>query len=260
MPLVARSRLRTPDQIKGKAITGDKGIAVFTVPGLDLDALRRNGAAIGEWPEAADGEISAFMRLLLSADPAVRDDFAKLGEIKLTDLRKANDDQIAAAERIVWAIKGLFFDLTTTGPAGLQERLREGLGGKTATVNAPELLAGLPQDLVNAAQQAWFPMLAKEVSLHRSGAAVPMPGPAAGGTTDSGAQAAPASNPLRPRRHPRRRIAGGCGRRGEARGETGNGAGGNQPRRYSRGRVAGGDRRRRETEFRFRGRAAGAKP
>ena len=250
------------DQIKGKAITGDKEIAVFTVPGLDLDALRRNGAAIGEWPEAADGEISAFMRLLLSADPAVRDDFAKLGEIKLTDLRKANDDQIAAAERIVWAIKGLFFDLTTTGPAGLQERLREGLGGKTATVNAPELLAGLPQDLVNAAQQAWFPMLAKEVSLHRSGACRTHAGyrPLERHRRTPGARAAPASEPAASHAD----ILGGGLLGGAA---TRRSPRPNRQRRRRKpattifsGAGCWGDRRRRETEFRFRGRAAGAKP
>lgn len=184
------------DQIRGKSITGDKGIAVFTIPGLDLDSLRGHGVEIGQWPEAADGEMSPFIRLLLAADPATGDDLETLGDTHLADLRKANDGQIAAAGRIAWAVKGLLFDLTTAGPSGLQGRVQNGLASDTARMNVADLMSGLPQDTVLAAQSAWFPDLAKEVALHRSGKALPppvSPTPAAASGSDTKAPTASAA-------------------------------------------------------------------
>ena len=56
------------DRIEGSARAGPKGFEVFTVPGLDLVALRERGAAIGEWPEDAEAEITPFMELLIGGD------------------------------------------------------------------------------------------------------------------------------------------------------------------------------------------------
>ena len=184
------------DQIRGKSITGDKGIPVFLVPGLDIDSLQKHGIAIGQWPKDADGQLSPFMQLLLSADPATRDDLARLGDIHLTDLRKATDDQIAAAGQIVWAVKSLLFDLSTTGPAGIEGRIEVGLTSAPARMSVADLMAGLPLDTVRNAQQAWFPDLASEVALHRAGKPLPnAAATAAAPAADANAAPAPQAAP-----------------------------------------------------------------
>ncbi|MFI4986159.1 MAG: hypothetical protein ACHQF3_01845, partial [Alphaproteobacteria bacterium] len=166
------------DEVRGKGTVGEKGIAVFTVPGLDLDTLRRHGAAIGAWPEEADGGLTPFMRLLLSADAAMAEDLARLGKVSLLDLSHADDEQIAAAERIAWAIKALYEDLRVLGPTAIGRAAASVLALAPDANAAADMIGALPLDVILAAERSWFPDLASEVALHRAGKPVPMPGAA----------------------------------------------------------------------------------
>ncbi|MFI4987079.1 MAG: hypothetical protein ACHQF3_06545 [Alphaproteobacteria bacterium] len=184
------------DEIRGKGTVGDKGIAVFTVPGLDLDTLRRHGAAIGAWPEEADGTMTPFMRLLLSADAATAEDLARLGKVSLLDLSHADDEQIAAAERIAWAVKALYADLRVRGPSAIGRAAASALALAPDASAAADMIGGLPQDVILSAEHGWFPDLASEVARHRAGKTVPTPGPAAGAASPaSPAPAAPGEGP-----------------------------------------------------------------
>jgi DNA-binding transcriptional MerR regulator len=55
------------DQITGKErVSGPKGIAFLTLPGLDLQTLKERKASIGEWPDASEAELTPFMKMMIS--------------------------------------------------------------------------------------------------------------------------------------------------------------------------------------------------
>ena len=165
-------------QIEGEGRATAKGLAVFSVPGLDVATLAEKGAAIGGWPEFPDGEITAFMDFLLVREERYADARERLADLDLLDLSEASDVEIAAVERFAWSVKGFYFDLATRGTAALKERFETTLGRKLASGEVARLVGLLPADAIQASQRAWFPDLLTEVPRHRNGEAVPMPAPA----------------------------------------------------------------------------------
>ncbi len=161
------------DDIKNPA--GDKGIAVLGVPGLDLKTLQAHDAAIGDWPAEADGDMTAFLRFVLSRRPETAKDLTTLGTASLSDLSGASDAQIAAAARIAWAIKDLLSDLSVKGPAVLAQAAAG--NGKGAVDETAALVGGLPPDAIKTAEKLWFPKLGDEIARHRVGELVPMKAP-----------------------------------------------------------------------------------
>jgi len=164
------------EQVAGGGRASAKGMAVIAVPGLDVATLRERGAAIGEWPEFADGAMPPFMNLLLSADPnyrAARVVFAEIDDPM--DLTEANAEDLAAVETLAWGVKSLLFDLRGKGVAALHGRLQGVLGRPLSALEKSELTALLPLDTIAAAQKAWFPALGAEIPRRRSGEKVQMP-------------------------------------------------------------------------------------
>jgi hypothetical protein len=165
-----------------------KGIAVFRIPGVDYDTLLDNDIEIGEWPVDANLDLeedpTPFMKLLLASDPQVARAIRTLeqADVHLYDLEGAAAPQLEAAERIVWGVKELYYDLLTkTGREKLAGRLQRGIGG---ALSNPELAALIGQSSVDAvrtaqlewllliAQQQWLPRLTEEVPQHRAGKTV----------------------------------------------------------------------------------------
>jgi hypothetical protein len=161
-----------------------QGVAVLGVPALDVRTLEAHHAAIGDWPEQADGDLTPFLRFLLARQPGTAKDLAILGTTSLADLSHADAAQIAAAARIAWAIKGLLFDLSVKGPAILADAVPQ---KNRAAGESAALIGGLPPDAIRMAAKLWFPDLADEVARHRAGEPVPMkapkPPPKASGAT-----------------------------------------------------------------------------
>ncbi len=159
--------------IGGVADAGPRGVAVMRVPGIDLVELRERGIGIGGWPEFADEPLTPFMRVLLEAEPGMADALARIEDIDLLDLRDAGAEEVAAVERLAWAVKGLVRDLAVEGAPGLAERMAGGLGVPIDERRLRELTGLLPPDVAHAAQQAWFPDLHRELALHARGEPVP---------------------------------------------------------------------------------------
>ena len=182
-------------QIDGTEVLGPKGVAVLGVPGLDLETLRERGAAIGGWPEYADGKITPLMDLLLSGDPRYTEAKPVLAEVdELYDLTGATEEQIAAVEALAWSVKSLLFELVTRGVTTLKRRVEQAVG-RAVTSGEMVALAGLMSpDAVQAAQQEWFPELLGDVARHQAGLLVPMLG--------AEAEAAEASEPPVPASDP----------------------------------------------------------
>jgi hypothetical protein len=133
-----------------------KGVPMFALPTLDVDALKAAGHDIGTWPEEAtgdfDGRLPPAMKLLLAGDPVARDAMVSLGaDFDFMDVDPNDPSQLEASAEIAKAIKALLSDLGRRGPAAMQERLLSSLGPETRESVVPELFAGLSAGTLHGA-------------------------------------------------------------------------------------------------------------
>lgn len=161
------------DQIRGKGRATAPGIAFIRLPGLDLETLRKKNLSVGDWPEFAEGGLTAFSELLLADDPIAKAAIEKLGKTDLLDLSRADEAAIKAAHQLGWAVKELCHDLAVKGQAELARRIRTNLGTRLDPDEVTRMTGLFSPDVLDGAIKQWFPNLAAEVSAHRSGAKLP---------------------------------------------------------------------------------------
>ena len=153
------------DQIIGKErVSGPKGIAFLTLPGLDLQTLKKKNAPIGEWPDASEAALTPFMKVMISRNERGRALVKAVDSLNLQDLTKASDDQIKVVTNLVWEIKGLFHALIKGKASDVLGDLNIGGGAKLSATLVADLTASIPRDVVISAQQEWLPNLAAEMA------------------------------------------------------------------------------------------------
>ncbi len=153
------------DQITGKdRVSGPKGVAFLALPGLDLKTLKRKKAAIGEWPEASEAELTPFMKVMISRNARGRALIKTVDRLNLQDLSRANDAQIKAVAGLVWEIKGLFYALIKGKASDVLADLTIGDMGKLSAALIADLTASIPSDVVISAHQHWLPNLGAEMA------------------------------------------------------------------------------------------------
>ena len=158
------------DQIIGKErVSGPKGVAFLTLPGLDLRTLKEKNALIGEWPDASEAELTPFMKVMISRNERGRALIKTVDSLNLQDLTDASDDQIKAVTNLVWEIKGLFYALISGKASDVLADLNIGSGAKLSANLVADLTANIPRDVVISAQQQWLPNLATEMANGRDG-------------------------------------------------------------------------------------------
>ncbi len=156
------------DQIVGKErVSGPKGIAFLTLPGLDLQTLKKKNAPIGEWPDASEAELTPFMKVMIGRNERGRALIKTVDSLNLQDLTDASDDQIKAVTNLVWEIKGLFYALIKGKASDVLADLNIGGGAKLSANLVADLTASIPRDVVISAQQQWLPNLATEMANRR---------------------------------------------------------------------------------------------
>jgi hypothetical protein len=152
------------DQIIGKErASGPKGVAFLTLPGLDLQTLKKK-ASIGEWPDASEAELTPFMKAMIGRNERGRALIKTVDRLNLQDLSRANDAQIKAVTTLVWEIKRLFYALITGKASGVLAELNIGARTKLSANLVADLTASIPRDVVISAQQQWLPNLATEMA------------------------------------------------------------------------------------------------
>jgi hypothetical protein len=153
------------DQIIGKErVSGPKGIAFLTLPGLDLQTLNKKRAPIGEWPAESEAGLSPFMKVMISRDERGRALINTVDSLNLQDLSDASDDQIQAVTNLVWEIKGLFYALIKGKASDVLADLNIGGGAKLSANLVADLTASIPRDVVISAHQQWLPNLGTEMA------------------------------------------------------------------------------------------------
>jgi hypothetical protein len=153
------------DQITGKErVSGPKGIAFLTLPGLDLQTLKSKNASIGEWPAASEAELTPFMKVMIGRNQRGRILIKAVAGLNLQDLSDASDDQIRAVTDLVWEIKRLFHALIWGKASDVLGDLNIGCGAKLSTDLVADLTASIPRDVVISAHQQWLPNLGMEMA------------------------------------------------------------------------------------------------
>jgi hypothetical protein len=160
------------DQIIGKErVSGPKGIAFLSLPGLDLDTLKEKNAAIGEWPDTSEAEVTPFMKVVLAQDEAGRALVKKIEKLNLQDLSDASAEDIANVTKFVWRIKRLFYSLVTTKASNVLAKLDLSGGVKVGKDLIVNLTASIPREVIVGAQREWLPNLGKEIAARKDAAA-----------------------------------------------------------------------------------------
>jgi hypothetical protein len=153
------------DQVTGKErVSGPKGIAFLTLPGLDLQTLKKKKAKIGEWPEESETELTPFMKVMISRNERGRTLIKAVDGLNLQDLSGASDGQIKAVTNLVWEIKRLYYVLITGKASDVLAGLNIGGGAKPGTNLIADLAASIPRDVVTSAYQQWLPNLGTEMA------------------------------------------------------------------------------------------------
>ena len=152
-------------QIIGKErVSGPKGIAFLTLPGLDLPTLKKKKASIGEWPEDSEAELTPFMKVMISRSERGRALIKSVDKLNLQDLSRASDAQIRAVTSLAWEIKRLFYALIMGKASDVLGDFNVGGGAKLSAALVADLTASMPRDVIASAHQQWLPNLAAEMA------------------------------------------------------------------------------------------------
>ena len=174
------------DQIVGnERVSGPKGIAFLTLPGLDLLTLKKKKASIGEWPAESEAELTPFMKVMISRNERGRALIKTVDKLNLQDLSRANNAQIRAVTNLVWEIKRLFYALIIGKASDVLADLNTG-----ASLVA-DLTASIPRDVIVSAYQQWLPNLATEMASRQDAAGTAKPSPPAQTQQQPPAKSAP---------------------------------------------------------------------
>ncbi|MEM9412360.1 MAG: hypothetical protein AAGA30_14695, partial [Planctomycetota bacterium] len=149
-----------------------QGLALLRIPMLDLDAIRDQGLAIGDWPEDAtgdfDGEVPEYMRLLLFKNDKAREILSRRGtNFEFADIDPDEPQDVADAVELSWAIKELLYDLAIDGPKELRHRLEYATQRSISEVQFHKISNGLEPIVFARAANRWMPSLAAEVPNYR---------------------------------------------------------------------------------------------
>jgi doubled CXXCH motif protein len=153
------------EQITGKErVSGPKGIAFLSLPGLDLQTLKKKNAPIGEWPDASEAELTPFMKVMISRSERGRALIKTVDRLDLQDLSHASDEQIKAVASLVWEIKRLLYALIAGKASDMLGDLNVACGAKLSANLVADLSASISRDVVTGVHQQWLPNLGKEMA------------------------------------------------------------------------------------------------
>ncbi len=147
--------------------SGPKGIALLSLPGIDVETLREKNINIGEWPTDSEAEITPFMKLLIGWDENRRRLLSTVGKLDLLDLSEASNEEIAAVQKFVWEVKDLIHMLSTSGKSNVMSKLGPATGTSIDQTLLAKLIATLPRDVLINAQREWLPNLDAEMKRYK---------------------------------------------------------------------------------------------
>ncbi len=134
-----------------------KEVEFFALPRLDLRTLRSKDVDVGRWPTSAKSrQLTPFMELFLAADPAIAPVLERLKGKKLSNLRRASNDELQDVRRLAWATKELLSAFANGGSAPLGGRLESVAGGSLMQDQLAALSGQAQPSLFAEAIETWF--------------------------------------------------------------------------------------------------------
>ncbi len=142
-------------------IEKNESLAILTLPLIDLDSIRKSGATVSAWPISAtgqfDGSIPPLMKVLLSADPQVREALDQLGpRFQFSDVDSTKVNQVRLAAGIANGIKSLVDELAIDAQSTLRRRMAQSLGISSDSPPLNDWLASVPSDKLQTLKATWF--------------------------------------------------------------------------------------------------------
>ena len=147
---------------EGQIVREDKKYNFLSLPLMDTAEL----SSIGEWPEDAEGEVTPFMKLLLSGDADFNKSYEAVKKLDWGDLTDASAENKKHVELIAWKIKDLLFKLANK-KGFLHDQLKRSLGKGVPGAELANF--DIPSNVVKKSAEAWFPKLKNEIRVYRSG-------------------------------------------------------------------------------------------
>ena len=143
------------------ATSWNSGLAIFSLPMLDTEALADAGSNVGQWPEDAtgefDGALPSVAKLLLATDAKAARAMQELGaDFDFFDVDPEDSEQVAAAADIVLATKLLYRELATDGQEAIRQRLARLLGRDVSQRELTLLTAHLSPENIAAINEQWL--------------------------------------------------------------------------------------------------------
>ena len=156
----------------------DAGIAMFSLPMIEVETLRSAGHDIGQWPEQAsdefDGALPPITKLLLVADDQAEAALATLGaDFDFFDVDPEDSEQLQAAGEIVKATKRLLYDVSVLGQAALRARLETVLDRPLSKPEFSALTARLSPENLSVMTEQWLSRLLAEMEGRSESGATP---------------------------------------------------------------------------------------
>lgn len=150
------------DQINSENRASEKGIAMLSVPALDVAALQQRGLDLGEWPNLTDAEFTPLNSLAVAAvNPQLADKVQGLLELDLFDLESASDEELQTVYQVAWTLKRVYFELQQGGAQRLNDKLAHVLPAKNASEG--NILAFLSPAVIEQLTLTAFPNLGTEM-------------------------------------------------------------------------------------------------
>ncbi len=159
------------------ADSGDRGWAIFSLPMIDMEAVKEHGLIAGNWPMAAtgdfDGPLPPMMGVLLAADSKAKAVLDRLGsDFAFGDIDPDDKASVADAVELVWGIKRLLKNLADGGSDSLRERISFATGKDISNETITQILSGLDPMVFAATAKRWLPDLDRELAAVDNGNAV----------------------------------------------------------------------------------------
>ena len=148
------------------------GLAVFSLPMLDTNALADAEKSIGSWPaEAADefdGPLPTITKLLIASDERALQGLKLLGaEFDFFDVDPDDPQQLVAAADVVWATKELYHDLAAEGQLAIKMRLESILQRELSAGELSDLTARVTPESLGPITGRWLKNLSAEIAKRR---------------------------------------------------------------------------------------------
>ena len=141
---------------EGQAQTG---LAFIGMPKLDLVSLNLSSTA---WPQAADGELTPFLKIMLSNNPTLIAALKLLENTDLSKLDQASEAEKSAVGQILIELKSFYIELYSQGHSAIRKRLEH-----INNIEIDNLISGFPLSLFRKSLKDWLPGVLKPKLLNK---------------------------------------------------------------------------------------------